>query len=76
VTITGIFSRTSLGYRLLPRFKADIRFLKSEDGGIIIKSEGVAGKGGDFVLYLEYSILVVFLIGVLRWRFVGVKNRV
>ena len=71
VAITGIFSRTSLGYRLLPRFKSDIRFLKSEDGGIIIKGEEVASKGGDFTLYLKYSILAVFLMVVLRWRFVG-----
>jgi len=62
MAVTGIFSRTSLGYRLLPRFKSDVRFLKKEDSDIIVKSDETAVKNNDFAAYLKFALLAVVLV--------------
>jgi len=62
--ITGILSRTSLGYRILPRFLSDIRFLEENDSGIMGKSDKVAienrGVLRSFVWFLPAAFLFLF----------------
>lgn len=75
VAIAGIFSRTSLGYRLLPRFKSDIRFLKSADGGIISGSEGGMEKNGGLTLFFGLALGVAIPIIIFRRYFNRAGNK-
>lgn len=73
--VTGIFSRTSLGYRLLPRFKSDIRFLKKEDSDIIIKGDETAVENNDFAAYLKFALLAVVIVIAVKKSAFYVGNR-
>ncbi|MDD3006588.1 MAG: lamin tail domain-containing protein [Candidatus Pacebacteria bacterium] len=75
VAIIGIFSRTSLGYRLLPRFKSDIRFLESENGGIISRSEGGAVKNGGLTLFFGLAFGLAISIIIFRRYFNRAGNK-
>lgn len=66
LAVTGIFSRTSLGYRLLPRFASDIRFLENGYGDIMEESDGVMAKESGFPAYFKFALLAVFLAFVFR----------
>lgn len=68
LAVTGIFSRTSVGYRLLPRFASDVRFLENGYGDIIVKSDGVAAADDDISVSIKFALLVVFLAFAL-WQF-------
>lgn len=72
--VTGILSRTSLGYRILPRFVSDIRFLENDDSGIIGKSGKVApaAKGGS--IFPRHSFLFVILLVSFLWKSPRIKE--
>lgn len=55
--VTGILSRTSLGYRILPRFGSDIRFLENKDSGIMKTDEKAALASDSGHAVLGYSFL-------------------
>ncbi|MFA6897353.1 MAG: lamin tail domain-containing protein [Patescibacteria group bacterium] len=75
MAVTGIFSRTSLGYRVLPRFKSDVRFLKKEDSDIIVKSDETAAKNNDFAAYLKFALLAVVLVVAVKKSAFYAENR-
>jgi len=80
VNITGIVSRTSLGYRILPRFQNDMRIGKIS--GVLL-SEGVnrdasavqdGGKKDDKIPFYYYGFLLAALVVLIDWGRMKVKK--
>lgn len=75
ISITGHISRTSLGYRILPRFSSDIHFLENEFGDIIKTDEtdrilSENSSSGWLNLFFVFSALIV-----LDWSRLKIKSR-
>lgn len=74
LSVTGVLSRTSLGYRILPRFRSDIRFLDKADGGIIEKSNAAAAEKEDGIPDFRASLFLgAGLLLLVRWKPARVK---
>jgi hypothetical protein len=75
IEVTGHLSRTSAGYRLLPRFSTDIRFLEKQSDGIM-KIEGtkeiVESYSSSFLLN---TFFVLSLLVLADWIRVRIKMR-
>ncbi|MFA7170335.1 MAG: lamin tail domain-containing protein [Candidatus Paceibacterota bacterium] len=76
--VTGIFSRTSEAYRILPRFESDIRFLEKEFDDIIEKDsfgQFVKGYSNFFSLRLLFFFGFVIFLDWIRVRLKNGRNR-
>lgn len=71
--ITGIISRTSLGYRVLPRFQNDIRIGRtssvslSEGEAQVAPAKQIGGKKDDNIPLYYYGFLMAGLIVLIDW---------
>jgi len=73
VSVTGQLSRTSSGYRILPRFASDVRFLEKEIDGIMESRDTSAHYQGKsqsiyFQAFFFLSLLILLDWGKMRVR--------
>jgi len=76
VSVTGIVSRTSGGYRLLPRFSTDVRFLE-RNIGVIMATDDVVEEESDRSIPFAGTQFFLFLVLLLflDWFRMRIRSR-
>lgn len=68
LSVTGILSRTSVGFRLLPRFASDIRSLESRtDDGIMVASGKDANPAIGSIAQIQILLVLAFGALLIDW---------